>query len=128
VSAPPSDAILWVRRVLPLVLATISISCGTPGFTSGHLTCEQELFESSVYDYGNEAVGFATISEAIDDFRSQSECDWQYRQDWQALTPGDMSTTPVVFTDERGWTYLAVQLIRWNDGWLVGGWESCALT
>lgn len=61
-----------------------------------------------MYDYGDDAVGFATISEVIDDFRSQSEGDWHYREDWHSLTPGDMSTTPVEFTDERGWTYLAV--------------------
>ena len=104
------------------------VCCGTQGFTDGHLTCEQDLFESSVYDYGDDAVGFATISEAIDDFRSQSEGDWHYREDWHSLTPGDMSTTPVEFTDEKGWTYLAVHLIQWNDTWLVGHYESCAST
>jgi hypothetical protein len=123
-----------VPRVVLVVLAMTLISCGTDsvgqmptttqGFTMGLLTCEQDLFETSVYDYFDEAVGFPTISDAIDDFRSQD--DWAVHEDWHSLTTGDLTSSPVKFTDERGWVHLVVYLIRWNETWLVGNTESCA--
>ncbi|HEY6628887.1 MAG TPA: hypothetical protein VI193_07885, partial [Acidimicrobiia bacterium] len=68
-------------------------------------------------------VGFATIEEAINAFRQEET--WTLREDWQALTPGDISESPVEFLDERGWVYLSVNLVRLNDSWLVNGYESC---
>ena len=65
------------------------------------------------------------IEEAIDELVSSE--DWAMRADWQALAPGDTTENPVVFTNERGWVGLEVSLIRLNDSWLVGSYESCAL-
>lgn len=117
-----------MRRVLLLILAMAFVCCGTQGFTRRAPDLRAGFVRVLCVRLRDDAVGFATISEAIDDFRSQSEGDWHYREDWHSLTPGDMSTTPVEFTDERGWTYLAVHLIQWNDTWLVGHYESCAST
>lgn len=126
-------------RLVGVVLLALTIACQTvtiegptvlstesEGFVFGLLTCEQNrVVEYEQSDFPEAARGFETISDAIDDFRNHEE--WQRREDWHSLTPGDMATSPVELTDERGWVALVVRLVRWNDTWLVSGFESCAL-
>lgn len=92
------------------------------GFTYGNLTCEQAGYEDAVGDYGEDAIGFETVEEAIDAYRTEGI--WQLRKDWQTLTQSDTNSTQ--FLDDKGRVYLDIHLIRLNDTWLVGGFESCA--
>ncbi|HZD23115.1 MAG TPA: hypothetical protein VE569_06895 [Acidimicrobiia bacterium] len=73
-----------------------------------------DLFEDSIYDYGSHAVGYTTIEEAIEVFRRDDQ--WQLREDWHQLAQGDTSSSPVEFTDERGWVYVSV----WSGSTKVG--------
>jgi hypothetical protein len=81
--------------------------------------------EEAHYDYSSEAVGYETIEEAIDWFRTEGP-DWELREDWHDLTLGDTSSLPVEFTDDRGWVYLSVDLAQVNGSWLVSGLVTCA--
>jgi len=124
-----------VRRVVLVVLAMNLVSCGTEslgqittttqGFIMGRLTCSQELVEHSMGgDFYTNAMGFETVPDAIEAFRLSE--DWRLHEDWHTLSVGDMSMSPVEFTDERGWVYLVVEVARINDTWLVSGYETCA--
>jgi hypothetical protein len=124
-----------VRRVVLVVLAMTLVSCGTEslgqittttqGFIMGRLTCSQELVEHSMGgDFYTNAMGFETVPDAIEAFRLSE--DWRLHEDWHTLSVGDMSMSPVEFTDERGWVYLVVEVARINDTWLVSGYETCA--
>jgi hypothetical protein len=94
------------------------------GYTFGNVRCAADLFDDAIYDYSEDAVGHATIEAAIEAFREEEQ--WRLREDWHQLEQGDTSTSPVEFTDERGWVYLSVTLERLNETWIIGGYSSCA--
>jgi hypothetical protein len=79
----------------------------------------------SIYDYSADAVGQPTIKETIDLFRAE-DTNWQVRDDWQGLTQRSTESSPVLFTNERGWVYLAVDLMEHNGSWLISGFRSCS--
>jgi hypothetical protein len=112
--------------LLPLALLLGACTTSDPGVTIGNVRCDSDRSgEEAVYDYGEGAVGYETIAEAIEAFRAEDST-WQLRDDWHALTQGDTSSSPVEFTDDRGWVYLSVDLMQLNNSWLVSGYTSCS--
>lgn len=109
---------------LALCILFLGACASNPGFSIGDLRCDSEVWGDAVYDYGQDAVGYETIGEAIEAFRAEG--DWHLREDWHELMPGDMSSSPVKFTDDRGWVYLSVELVQLNDSWVVSGYASCS--
>lgn len=103
---------------------TTTTSPPSTGYTFGNVRCAADLFDDAIYDYSEDAVGHATIEAAIEAFREEEQ--WRLREDWHQLEQGDTSTSPVEFTDERGWVYLSVSLERFNETWIVSGYSSCA--
>lgn len=124
----------WISTVLVVTACANEHSAGVvedttttsspSGYTFGNVRCAADLFNDATYDYFEDAVGHATIDETIAAFREEEE--WRLRDDWHQLDQGDTSTSPVEFTDERGWVYLSVTLEMLNDTWIVSGYSSCA--
>jgi len=92
-------------------------------FHQDGLTCDSEEMETAIWDYGGDAVGYETVDEAIESFMAGS--DWQLRDDWHDLTPGEMDDLEVDFSDDQGRVRLIVKLIELN-GWLIDGHRACS--
>ncbi len=74
-------------------------------FVWGPLTCDDDLFEDSISDFAEDAVGADTPEEAVDRWWTQG--DGQFRDDRASLTES-MSGTQVLYDDEQGTTQLAL--------------------
>ncbi len=93
-------------------------------FVNGPLTCYEDLFEDSIGDFAEDAVGADTPDEAVDRWWTQG--DGRFRDDREELTES-MSGTQVLYDDERGNTQLALGLRELPaGGWAVETTMACA--
>ncbi len=93
-------------------------------FALGPLRCDDDLFEDSIGDFDDGAIGAETPEDAVD--RWWTEGDGRFRDDRDRLTES-IDGDQALYADERGNTQLALGLLELPaGGWAVETMMACA--